>query len=131
MQDRRKQPRKTLMSYTQVYDLYAGRLIGYLADLNVSGAMVIADRRMPEATALTLAIELPELGDVRAGRMTLAARVAWCKADLSPDYVNIGFEFQELRPEQARLIESVIDQYEFRRDMPRYSIKPSSSRPTS
>jgi hypothetical protein len=48
MQDRRKQPRKDLMSYSQVYDLHDGKLIGYLGDLNLYGAMVISDHEMTE-----------------------------------------------------------------------------------
>ena len=43
MDERRKQPRKDLMSYSQVFDLYNGKLIGYLGDLNQLGAMVIAE----------------------------------------------------------------------------------------
>jgi hypothetical protein len=37
MQDRRKLPRKDLMSYSQVFDLVQGKLIGYLGDLNLIG----------------------------------------------------------------------------------------------
>ena len=43
MDERRKQPRKDLMSYSQVFDLYNGKLIGYLGDLNQLGAMVIGE----------------------------------------------------------------------------------------
>jgi hypothetical protein len=39
MQERRKLPRKDIMSYSQVFDLYQGKLIGYLGDLNIIGAM--------------------------------------------------------------------------------------------
>jgi len=44
MQERRKEPRKPLMAYSQVFDLYGGRLLGYLGDLTMKGAMVIGDR---------------------------------------------------------------------------------------
>ena len=44
MQERRKQTRKSLMSYSQVFDLVEGTLLGYLADLTQSGAMVISEK---------------------------------------------------------------------------------------
>ena len=58
--ERRKQERKTLVAYTQVFDLYGGNLLGYLGDLTVSGAMIISEKAMKPDTDITLAIELPE-----------------------------------------------------------------------
>ena len=116
MRERRKQPRKQLMSYTQVFDLYGGFLIGYLGDMNLLGVMVISRRSMPINTTLTLAIELPELEGITATRMTIPARVAWCQPDLSPDYFNVGFEFRGLQREQEKIVQAIMDHYEFRRD---------------
>ncbi|HCR69988.1 MAG TPA: hypothetical protein DIW23_00965 [Anaerolineae bacterium] len=118
MKERRKSERKALVAYTQVYDLYGGELIGYLGDLTVQGAMVISDKPMQKDTELTLAIELPELPNIKSTRMTLPARIVWCEQDISPEFHNIGFEFKEVKPEQQAIIESIIQNYEFRRDMP-------------
>lgn len=120
MRERRKLERKNLVAYTQVFDLYGGNLLGYLGDLTVSGAMIISEKPMQTETEITLAIELPELPDIKAVRMSLLARVVWCQQDLSPQYHNIGFEFKEIIPEQKKLIESIIENYEFRRDVPKY-----------
>ena len=92
MQDRRKEERKTLVAYTQVFDLYGGNLLGYLGDLTVSGAMIISEKAMKPDTEITLSIELPEMPEVKAIRMSMLTRVAWCEQDLSPQYFNIGFE---------------------------------------
>lgn len=127
MQERRKQPRKNLMSYTQVFDLYGGYLLGYLGDLNLLGVMVIGDKNIEINTKLTLAIELPELKGITATRMTIPARVAWCEQDISPEYFNIGFEFQELQEAQAKIISAIMEGYEFRRDIPKYNTKPPPS----
>ena len=124
MQERRKQPRKNLMSYSQVFDLYEGRLIGYLGDLNLLGAMVIGDEPMPLDTKLTASIQLPELPNVSATRMALPVRVAWCQQDLSPEFFNIGFEFELVTDEQKRIIEAVMENYEFRRELPNYPPRP-------
>ena len=113
------------MAYTQVFDLYSGHQLGYLGDLTLQGAMVIGDKAMQENTELTLAIELPELPEVSAMRITLPVRVAWCQQDLSPEYFNVGFEFKEVSADQKKLIQAIIDRYEFRRDTPNYNIRPS------
>ncbi len=120
MNERRKQERKTLVAYTQVFDLYGGNLLGYLGDLTASGAMIISEKPMKTDTQITLAIEIPELPEVRATRMSIMARVAWCQQDLSPQYFNIGFEFKDVNDEHKKLIETIIQNYQFRRDVPQY-----------
>ena len=125
MQERRKQPRKNLMSYSQVFDLYEGRLIGYLGDLNLLGAMVIGDEPMKLDAKLTASIQLPELPDVAATRLAMPVRVAWCQQDLSPEYFNIGFEFELVTDEQKRIIQAVMENYEFRRQKPNYPPHPN------
>jgi hypothetical protein len=128
MQERRKEQRKTLMAYTQVFDLYGGFLIGYLADLHLRGAMVIGNKPVPENMDFTIAVELPDLPKINASRITLPIRVAWCKPDISPEFYNVGLEFKEVADEQKKVIQSIIDHYEFRRDVPNYPIKPSPVR---
>jgi hypothetical protein len=120
MNERRKQERKSLVAYTQVFDLYGGNLLGYLGDLTASGAMIISEKPMKPDLAITLAIELPELPNIKSVRMSLSSRVAWCQQDLSPQYFNIGFEFKEVSVDNKKLIESIIENYQFRRDLPRY-----------
>jgi len=124
MQERRKVQRKNLMAYTQVFDLAGGTLIGYLGDLHLHGAMVIGEKLMRENIELTLAIELPILPDISLSRITIPARVAWSQQDISPEFFNIGFEFKEVKPKQAAIIESIVLNYEFRRVAPAYVIKP-------
>ena len=124
MQERRKVQRKNLMAYTQVFDLTGGYLLGYLGDLHLNGTMVIGNKTMEENTELTLAIELPELPNINMSRITVPVRVAWCQPDISPDFFNIGFEFKEVTPEQNKVIEAIMENYEFRRDIPSYPVKP-------
>lgn len=124
MKERRKEDRKSLMAYTQVFDLYGGFMLGYLGDLNLYGAMVIGDKTMTEDTELTISLELPELPNINTMRMTLPVRVAWCQQDISPQFFNIGFEFKEVSPGQKSMIEAIIQNYEFRRDTPNYPPKP-------
>ena len=126
MQDRRKLPRKDLMSYSQVFDLGQGRLIGYLGDLTLIGAMVIGDEPLAEGEKLTISIQLPELPKISATRLTLPVRVVRCQQDLSPEYFNIGLEFEQVTDEQKRIIEAVLENYEFRRQPPSYPPRPAA-----
>ncbi len=125
MQDRRKLPRKDLMSYSQVFDLYQGKLIGYLGDLNLIGAMIIGDEALKVNEQLTVSIQLPELPKINATRLALPVRVVRCHQDISPEYFNIGVEFDLVTDEQKRIIEAVLENYEFRRQSPNYPPHPT------
>lgn len=125
MQDRRKLPRKDLMSYSQVFDLMQGKLIGYLGDLTLIGAMVIGDELLKVEDKLTISIQLPELPRISATRLAVPVRVVWCHQDLSPEYLNIGLEFEIVTDEQKKIIEAVLENYEFRRQPPSYPPRPS------
>ena len=125
MDERRRQPRRDLMSYSQVFDLYNGKLIGYLGDLNQLGAMVISEETMEVNTTLTISIQLPDLPNIKATRVALPVRVAYCHKDLSPEYFNIGMQFKLVTDHQRTVIEAVINNYEFRRQAPEYPPHPA------
>ena|SRR5919198_2769001 len=124
-QDRRKLPRKDLMSYSQVFDLSKGKLIGYLGDLNLIGAMIIGDEPLNVDEKLNIAIQLPELPKIDETRLTLPVRVVRCHQDISPEYFNIGIEFDLVTQEQKKIIEAVLQNYEFRRQPPNYPPHPA------
>jgi hypothetical protein len=125
MQERRKQPRKDLMSYSQVFDVHGGYLIGYLGDLTSLGAMVISDSPLKAEKELTIQIQLPELEDFSDETITVPVRVAWCQQDLSPEYFNVGMEFKKLTGKQQQIIEAILENYEFRRQKPNYPPHPN------
>lgn len=125
MDERRRQPRRDLMSYSQVFDLYTGKLIGYLGDLNQLGAMVISEETMEVNSTLTISIQLPDLPNIKATRVALPVRVAYCHKDLSPEYFNIGMQFKLVTDHQRTVIEAVVKNYEFRREMPEYPPHPT------
>ena len=125
MQERRKLPRKDLMSYSQVFDLSEGKLIGYLGDLTLIGAMVISNEPLQVDEKLNISIQLPELPEINIAQLSLPARVAWCHLDLSPEYFNIGLEFDGVTDAQKVTIDAVIQNYEFRRQPPDYPPHPT------
>jgi len=129
MHERRRLARKNLMSYSQVFDQHGGTLIGYLADLTPSGVMVIGENPMEAGKDITLQLEVPELSDIPPARMVLPARVIWCQTDVSPNFQNIGFEFKGVTGEQEKVIQAMIDGYEFHHELPVYPLRAASARP--
>lgn len=120
MQERRKLPRKDLMSYSQVFDVRDGSLLGYLGDMTLLGSMVISDKRLAVDTEVTISVQLPELPNIKDESIILPARIAWCKQDISPEYFNVGLEFKIVTDKQKSIIEAIMENYEFRRQVPHY-----------
>jgi len=125
MQDRRRQHRKDLMSYSQVHNLQNGKLLGYLGDLTELGAMVISDEFIDDNIDLHISIELPDLPDINETSMIISVRVAYCHQDISPNYYNLGLEFSSITDKQMTIIQAVMNNYEFRRESPNYPPHPN------
>lgn len=113
--ERRKEERKTVMKFTPVYELTKGKLLGYLRDLTLQGALVMGEKMLEVDTQTTLKFNLPEdLPDIEAQHLTISARVARCIEDESPNSYKIGFEFKDINPEQTQIIEALLERYHFR-----------------
>ena len=127
MTERRKLDRRYLAIYSRVFDRGSGRVLGYLADLSQKGAMIISDNPLSENELFSLRLDLPDPPFFSADHLDIQARVAWCRPDVDPAFKNIGFEFDSISEEQARIIEEMVVAYEFNRDNPPdYPLSPSS-----
>lgn len=115
MTERRKETREKMTAFTPVYDEYPRTLLGYLANLTLRGALVSGEKPLQIDKQGILAIEFPEhLIDITPSHITIPARVARCTQDeINPGYYNIGFEFTEVSPENARVIEAILKRYHF------------------
>lgn len=115
MDNRRKENRERLTTFTPVYFLYPRVLLGYLADLTIHGGMVIGEKNVETGKQGMLAIEFPEtLNDIIFTHITVPARVAWCRSDADNAHqYNIGFEFKELSPEHSKVITAILRKYRF------------------
>jgi c-di-GMP-binding flagellar brake protein YcgR len=113
--ERRKEPRKTVMKFTPVHDADKGSLLGYLRNLTLQGALVIGEKTLDVNTQVTLKFDLPEgLPNIAATNLIISARVARCVADESPNSYKLGFEFQEVNAEHTKIIEAILNRYHFR-----------------
>jgi Tfp pilus assembly protein PilZ len=116
MDNRRKEMRKKVMAFTPVRDSGRGALLGYLANLTLQGAMVVGEKPLEIDSQISLGIDLPgDLPGISSRRMIIPARVARCVADTeSSREFGIGFEFVEITPDHAQIVEALLDRYHFR-----------------
>jgi Tfp pilus assembly protein PilZ len=115
MNEKRGNERKKLTAFTPVYDSRQNILLGYLGDLTIQGAMVVGENPMEVNTQITLAIEFPETPKLPARRVAIPARVAWCSHEESLHSFKTGVEFQELNQEDKKIIEAILERYQYRR----------------
>lgn len=106
------------MTYTPVYNLDTEVLLGYLGDLTLKGALLVSEGPIKIDQTLTLAIEFRQTSDKPASRMTIPARVAWCKQEEHRAYYNTGLEFRLVTDQNKKIIEEVLEKHQFNRDMP-------------
>ena len=115
MNDRRKETRRRLTAFTPVYDLHPRLLLGYLGDLSLLGAQITGTNLTTINKETTLEIDFPnELPNMFNLKVTIPARIAWCRQEENPQYFNIGVEFTEVTPEHKELFEYIIERYHFR-----------------
>jgi c-di-GMP-binding flagellar brake protein YcgR len=114
----RMEKRRKVMTFTPVYDLHANILLGYLGDLTMKGALMVSEKPVEIDRTLTLAIEFRKTSEIPAKRMTIPARVAWCKQEEHRTYYNTGLEFQEVTEQNKKVIEEILKMYQFSREMP-------------
>jgi hypothetical protein len=111
---RRSEIRKKLTAFTPVRD-ERGTLLGFLSNMTLLGALVIGEKPLEENKQVTMVIEFPEdLPGHVTPHMSIKARVARCVADKeSPHSYNIGFEFVGIESEQSKLLQALLDRYQF------------------
>jgi hypothetical protein len=116
MSEHRKEDRKKLTSFMLVYAIPENSLLGYLGDMTMHGAMVVGNRPVEINKELTLAIEFNEIPEIPTKRLTFPARVAWCRHEAQSPYYNTGVEFIELSDQNRKVIEIILERYQFSKD---------------
>jgi hypothetical protein len=115
MSDRRQETRKRFTAFTPVYDLYPRTLLGYLADLNMRGALIVGKNLTTINKETVLEIIVPgELADITVVPITIPARIAWCRREEQTQSYSIGVEFTELTPLHRELFQQILERYHFR-----------------
>jgi hypothetical protein len=111
--------RKQVLTFTPVYDLHAKVLLGYLGDLTLKGGLMVSEKPMEIDRTMTLRIEFHVSTEIPSTHITLPARVAWCNLEEHRTYYNTGLEFLVVSDEDTKVIEAVLENYQFNHEMPR------------
>jgi len=118
--ERRKLERKYLVIYSRVFDRMTGSILGYLGDLTPEGAMIIGEHRIEPESQMELRFDLPDLIEAKRDHLDIRASSVWCQPDIDPSFVNVGFHFLDLKPEDLKIVDMLIDLYEFRHQAEQY-----------
>jgi Tfp pilus assembly protein PilZ len=113
MSEHRKEERKKLTSFILVHALPDNMLLGYLGDMTLHGAMVVGNKPVEINKELTLSIEFNEIPEIQNTKLTFPARVAWCKHEAQSPYYNTGVEFIDLSDQNKKVIEALLERYQF------------------
>ena len=113
MSEHRKEERKKLTSFILVHALPDNMLLGYLGDMTLHGAMVVGNKPLEINKELTLSIEFNEIPEIQNTKLTFPARVAWCKHEAQSPYYNTGVEFIDLSDQNKKVIEALLERYQF------------------
>ncbi|HNT53294.1 MAG TPA: PilZ domain-containing protein [Anaerolineaceae bacterium] len=116
MSNQRKVERKKLIKFTPVYDYPQKRLLGYLGDLTLQGAMMLGEKPMAADQTLTLMIAFHQTPETPATQVIQSARVAWCRQEKDSSFFNTGVEFLNLTANNQIIIEAILERYQFRRE---------------
>lgn len=112
-EEHRKENRKRLMAFSPVFDATINQLLGYVEDLTLQGVMVIGEKEIETGHERLLRIEFPSED---TAHILIPARSAWCRQDINVEYYNTGFEFLRIAPEQAAILEVILDKYHFHQE---------------
>jgi hypothetical protein len=108
--ERRKFLRANLIFYAQVFDKDSGILLGYLADLSHSGALIITESAIPGEKIFSLQVEIPTTID-SSQRLVFEAKCIRCVQDLDTLNYDSGFQIISISPEDTSLIDKILQDY--------------------
>jgi hypothetical protein len=117
MENRRKINRRYLLYFIRVFDAATRQQIGNLVDITLKGAMIVSQDPIPLEKTIRLRLELTtDVSDKLF--MEFPAISKWCHPDLEPSLRDTGFEILELTPEDAAIIQKIIETFGFRDNEP-------------
>jgi hypothetical protein len=108
----RTMKRRQLVYYLKIYDVDSGEQVGNLVDITTKGCKIISKNPLPEATAMTLRLDLPE-GFYSLAHVILSGKTLWSRPDINPDFHVTGFEVPNLGVEERKVIRQLIAQTAF------------------
>lgn len=108
--DMRQIKRHHLIYYLRIYDGISSRVIGHAVDISQQGMMLISDEPVDVHEDYRLRMRFPGVAHEQE-ELIFDAVCRWCRQDDNPAFYVAGFQIQNLLPEEARFIQSLIDEF--------------------
>ncbi|MCB1775876.1 MAG: PilZ domain-containing protein [Candidatus Competibacteraceae bacterium] len=109
--DQRKLKRHRLIYYLTIFDASNEKEIGHLVDITLEGAGILSETPIPVGVQINLRIMLPAtFPDI--DYFEIQAKSVRNSCDVNTSYYNIGFFFVNTSPDNHRIIEYLISEYQ-------------------
>lgn len=105
--DPRMDRRRHLHYYAKVNNRDTGEMIGRVADISLSGVMLVRADGIESGKTYALRVLLPEVFEEK-GHIDFEAVSRWCKKDVNPDFHVIGFEITHIDSKNEKMIMQLI-----------------------
>ena len=99
--------RHHLIYYLRVYDNTSSRVLGHVVDISPRGVMLISDEQLVPGEEYRLRMRFPGMSSSR-DELIFEAICRWCRPDENPAFYLVGFQIQNLPPEEANFIQGLI-----------------------
>ncbi len=110
---RRKEKRKNLIYYLEIFDTDSNELLGHLVDITSEGLLLLSEKEMESEVNINLKLMLPhEMNEIN--EILVNGTSVHCSTDPNSQYVDIGFRFNGLDPVYLPIIKKLISDYGFR-----------------
>ena len=108
--NRRKLERKYLTYFSRVLDRRNNKLLGYLYDLTIEGAMVVGEVELPTGKTLPARIDLPE-GLCPKKYLDIEAYVVWSSPNEEDGTYKSGLRLMNTHPDEVEMLDCLIDHF--------------------
>ncbi len=108
--EKRKLKRRHLIYYLRVFDGLSSRVVGHVVDISSNGLMLISDEPIAVHEEYRLRMRFPGVISSQE-ELIFDASCRWCRQDENPAFYVAGFQIRDLLSEEARFIQSLIDEF--------------------
>lgn len=110
--EQRKLQRRHLIYYLTVIDTETDQALGFLVDITTNGIMLMSEAPIETGKVFHLKILLQtDLSEKQY--LNFDARSKWCKNSINSDIYDTGFELLNVKVEEFKDIEEIIDSLGF------------------
>lgn len=110
MLERRKQKRKNLAYYLEVFEEETQNLVGRLINITTDGLMLESHQPIETRKGFRLSMVLP--GHlIRKPKVTFDALSVWCKKEIDFDFYKAGFQLRNLDSKVEKEINRLVEKF--------------------